>query len=115
MPAIGIATQQTPSSSSVSSVCRRRDGDHHGDNGDDADDGYRDDGDGDGNDDGDGDDADDDADDEQGSDGDRWGGERRRAHDMTTTLATIRNRIEDKRRDEDKRTLIQRISAAKGP
>lgn len=99
------------------------DGDHHGDNGDDdcngdndddADDGYRDDDDGDGNDDGNGDDADDDADEEQGSDGDRWG-ERRRAYDMTTTLATIRNRIEDKRRDEDKRTLTQRISAANGP
>ena len=43
------------------------------------------------------------------------GGERRRAYDMTTTLATIRNRIEDKRRDEDKRTLTQRISAANGP
>ena len=43
------------------------------------------------------------------------GGERRRAHDMTTTLATIRNRIEDKRRDEDKRTLTHMISAARGP
>ena len=34
---------------------------------------------------------------------------------MTTTLATIRNRIEDKRRDEDKRTLTHMISAARGP